>query len=176
MKKIKVVHYIGDMDNGGAQALIRDYACLIDKDKFEVGILTLYPVLDTANVKILKESGVNFFSVYKSRSILERMKHRVYKKFWIKRGIKRFIEQQGPDIIHCHLLVLLTIYWISNSLKDIKLFYTCHTLPERLFAGTHKAEYKAADYLIKNNGLQIIALHEKMKNELNKMFSIDSCR
>jgi hypothetical protein len=43
-----------------------------------------------------------------------------------------------------------------------------------MFVSETSKETVAAKYLIENNGLRLIALHEDMRVELNKMFEVDN--
>ena len=49
----------------------------------------------------------------------------------------------------------------------MKLFHTCHALPDLIYAGEEGA---AARYLIRHNHLQLIALHGEMAAEIDTMF------
>lgn len=87
--------------------------------------------------------------------------------------IKKIIKKEKPNIIHAHMDVLKYLSSIKKSLNGIKLFYTCHSLPRRWLTN-NGLEYLAAKELIKNNNLQIIALHDQMRLEINQMFGIES--
>ena len=39
MKKIKLVEFIGRIQDGGAETLVKDYALMLDKEQFDVTIL-----------------------------------------------------------------------------------------------------------------------------------------
>lgn len=57
----------------------------------------------------------------------------------------------------------------------VKIFYRCASEPSRFFnydTELASMEYDAAKYLIKNNGLQMIALHSEMRDALNALFGI----
>lgn len=60
---------------------------------------------------------------------------------------------------------------IRNSIKNVRLFYTCHTLPKHRLTEGEK-ENKAAKILIRDNNLQIIALHEEMAEDINHLLDI----
>jgi glycosyltransferase involved in cell wall biosynthesis len=72
------------------------------------------------------------------------------------------------------MVLLKYVNQISNKIKNIRLLYTCHSLPDKCFSGRNKKEAKAARHLIKENGLRLIALHDKMRTELNEMFDVDN--
>ena len=61
MKKTKLVEFIGRIQDGGAETLVKDYALMLDKEKFDVTILcedyrpncAIYKTLVENNVKIV---------------------------------------------------------------------------------------------------------------------------
>ena len=63
---------------------------------------------------------------------------------------------------------------LSLDLKNVRLIYTCHNLPKWFFDGKRKKEGKAAESLIRNNNMQIVALHKDMQLEINARFHIDN--
>ena len=64
---------------------------------------------------------------------------------------------------------------IIRHLTGIKLLYTCHNEPHLFFNKKRSyLEFRAAKKLIATNDLKLIALHESMRLELNKMFSVDT--
>lgn len=54
---IKVVHFIHGLNMGGAETLVKDYALLIDKNKFETIVLCLNHE-NSPYEKMLEESGI----------------------------------------------------------------------------------------------------------------------
>ena len=76
--------------------------------------------------------------------------------------------------MHTHLILLHYVHKISKSIKNIKLFYTCHSEAKVLLDGDRMYENKAAKYLIQRNQLQMIALHDDMRKEINQMFGINN--
>jgi glycosyltransferase involved in cell wall biosynthesis len=84
------------------------------------------------------------------------------------------LRTENANILHVHLSLLHYVKKISKRIKHIKLFYTCHSEPRVILSGKKKYENKAARYLIKNNNLQMIALHDEMRMEINSMFNISN--
>lgn len=77
------------------------------------------------------------------------------------------IRETGTMVVHGHLDVLRCLQMVSPFLKKIRLLHTCHALPELIYEGEEGA---AAKYLIRHNGLQLIALHKDMQQQMDKMF------
>ena len=63
MKK-RVVEFIGRIKDAGAETLVRDYALLLDKDKFDVTVLCENYEPSSANYRILRENGIKVVTTY----------------------------------------------------------------------------------------------------------------
>ena len=57
MKK-KIVEFIGRIQDGGAESLVKDYALMLDKDLFDVTILCEDYRKESSNYKTLISNGV----------------------------------------------------------------------------------------------------------------------
>lgn len=173
MDKIKVLSFIPMLSDGGAETLVVNYAHLIDKTQFEPIILSVHKKESTANFKRINGSA-KIISVYKTNSLLKKIAYRLWRDQYVPFQIKRVIEREKPDVIHVHLQILKYILPIAESLKGIRLFYTCHNEPQYMFDGAQSQEKDAAQHLINHYGLKMIALHEDMREELNHLFEIDN--
>ncbi|MGN1190479.1 MAG: glycosyltransferase [Candidatus Ornithospirochaeta sp.] len=174
MEKCIVIEYLeGSLSDGGAETLVKDYVLHLDKEKFEPIVLVDWIFTDCANYKRLKDSGVKIVSIYKSYSIFYRAINKFFREQYIDYKLKRILKSLKPDVIHIHLSALHHIEKIKDSLKDVRLFYTCHSTPSAFFDDDEREE-KAANSLIKNNNLRLIALHEDMKEELDRRFSVSN--
>ena len=90
--KSRVVEFIANMSDGGAQALIRDYARLIDKEKFEMYIVTIYPSSQSANYALAKQNGAKVISLYKKYGIVEKLFNKCCGSYLIRKRIIRMIN------------------------------------------------------------------------------------
>ena len=170
---LTVLQYIGALGDGGAETLVKDYALLLNKDKFRVMLLTIFPPDgSSANSIILKENNVPVISLYKGNTFLIKILRRVTGKTLDAWMLKRIIKRFKPSVIHVHQANLYALKPIAQELGGIRLLYTCHSLPENFIGSKQPKEHEAAKYLIENNKLQMIALHEEMKREIDKMFDI----
>ena len=186
-KKIKVIELITGIVDAGAETLVKNYVLGLDKNIFDVSLLvTTLPCSysQSANVRELIDSGVKIYSPYpivKSNifnKIYRRLRRMLLPSIWIKRRADEYIEQvlltSKPDIIHIHMRIGQLIN-IADKLSNVKLFYSCYSLPERYFnEGELKGELEAAKYLVAHNGLRFIAMHEDMRTELNRIFGVDN--
>lgn len=170
----KVVQFITDLGDGGAETLVKDYALLLNKEKFDVVILTRYPIYNTANIKQLEKSNVKIITLNKSNSFFSKLFNKLTFKIRIPILMRRFIAQEKPDVIHAHLSQLKYLVCVSKELKGIKLFYTCHNVVEHYFGEKQIKEKIAAEELIKNNDMRLIALHNQMKQDLDALFHVNN--
>ena len=170
----KIYELVGSLGDGGAETLVKDYALKLDKEKFDVTVVVWNDPRESANVKRLRENQIRILPVYHKLSYFERVIRKIFGKRYTAYRLGRLVDKEKPDIIHVHLQNLQTLSYISKKLTSIKLFYTCHSLPENMIGRPGTSEFEAARLLIDLNKLQMIALHEAMADEINTMFEIDN--
>lgn len=203
MPKVNVIEFITTVSDGGAETLVKDYALLMDKERFDVTVVVVHDVDDSANWQRLREKGIRVVALSSKNDILKKIWRTIFKPSDVeripegaapqssvpeKRGVVkkvsayfrnrffgkkllRIIRQTGATVIHAHLDVLGILQAVSKPLKGIRLFHTCHNVPEIVYV---EGEYAAAEHLIRENGLRLIALHSDMTRELNEMFHVDN--
>lgn len=172
MKSKKViVHVVDSLGEGGAQTLIYEYAKGMSKD-YEIFVMTIYPSSSLNYKRICQFAKIE--TVYSARNFFTRAFNKVFGFIYVPYKYKKIIKKIKPDVLHLHLLSLGFIWHIRRSLKGIKLFYTCHSAPYRMFDEERKTEGKAAKSLIHENGMRIIALHDEMRKEINERFFCDN--
>ena len=173
-----VIEFIETIADGGAESLVRDYATLVSNNEFKVVVVTIYPPLKTsANYRILKQKGVEIISIFPDHrfNIIHRVWNKLTRNRYIQQRLLKIIQKLNAKSIHVHLPILKHLKPIASRLNGVKLFYTCHNVPSHNFNTNDRAnELDAAKYLIKYNGLRLIALHDDMRVELNEMFSVDN--
>ena len=173
MKK-KLVEFIGRIQDGGAETLVKDYALLLDSDLFDITILCEDYRPDSYNYKTLVKNNVNIVSMYEKSFFINKVLARIFGKKYVAMLFKKAIRDIKPDIIHCHLEVLEILYYAREVLDGIKLLFTCHNPPHLLIGDARPAERDACRYLLDHNDLQIIALHDEMAKEIDEMFDINN--
>lgn len=173
-----VAQFIGTIQDGGAETLVKDYALMLDKKIFKSIIIVWGRRKDTANDKMLEKNDIKILSVYKSYPVYWSFPKRIVKKinewWYVPYRLKKIMKQENINVLHIHLSLLHHVKKISKHTKNIKIFYTCHSKPECFFTGKRTYEGISAKYLIKHNNLQMIALHDDMRKEINEMFNIDN--
>lgn len=172
--KTNIFHFIGSLNDGGAETLVKDYCLLIDKTTFNSKVITLHNTIDSSNKKILESNGIEILPIYRKWNILTKIFHRVFGSIYVPIKFKRIINKYTPNIIHTHLRLLHHVHHAVKNKTNIKLFYTCHNLPNKFFGNKDNKEYFACKSLITTHGLQLIALHDEMKQKLNQMFDVNN--
>lgn len=172
MKKCKVIEYLeGSLSDGGAETLVKDYVLGLDGEIFEPIVLVDWIFPESANYKRLKNSNVRIITLYPRYSIFWRAINKFFRKKWLDYSLKRVLRKEKPDVLHIHLAALSHVFAARKELGNTRLFYTCHSITKR-YLGDNKAEVDAAFYLVHHCGLQLIALHRDMANEINQIFNI----
>lgn len=174
---IKVIQFIGSLSDGGAETLVKDYS-LFFNNRVDLGVknivVTVNNYTNSANYKRLRESNVEIITIYNKHSITNRILRVCFGKFYIPYKLAQIIKDIKPDCIHVHLALLKYLKSIHKQLQGIKLFYTCHSRPELYFQNKNEDEGIAADILIRECNLKMIALHNDMANTINSMFNINN--
>ena len=182
MGKIKVMHYINSLDQGGAETLVKNYALLLDKQKIDLVVLvhdkkdTLYErELKTAGIRVRYATGFIHF-VYPCKHYL--LRRLIYKSGITKYIVRHIIRQENPDILHTHLRCNEIIKFAVAGL-NIKIFHTVHSAPSAYWGDNSqiaKQDFESCAYLVKNHNMRLIALHKAMRKEINELFHIeDDC-
>lgn len=170
-----VAQFIGTIQDGGAETLVKDYALLLNKSLIKCIVIVLYRNNKTANDTILSNNKIKIVPIYnKTDSLFIKLIRKLNNWWYPYFRLKKIIKKENVEVLHVHLSFLHYVKKIAKSIKNVKLFYTCHSLPEKLIGKNCLKENSAAKYLLKNNDLQIIALHEEMRKEINSMFGINN--
>lgn len=169
---MKIIQYLPTLADGGAETLVKDYALFMKRQGHEVIIVVHWETPETSNYRILTRNNIKILSVYNSKSIINRIINKFFGRKLIPKKMRNIIISEKPDVIHVHMKVLRYIDSIKDILLKSKVFYTCHNLPKRYFGEGCEEEFQAAKALILKRKLQLIALHNGMKNELDNMFNI----
>lgn len=166
---IKVVQFIHGLNMGGAETLVKNYALGLDKRKIELTVLCLNN-LHSPWDDILKENNISV--IYVEDYLPTRKKDvfgRAINKIFRYKIIKQLLHDINPDIIHCHLGGLRYIRY-ARLPRTVGIFYTQHYDVKNL----SEDQIKRMKWAMTKHPFQIIALHEEMKNTLNKIFSVEN--
>lgn len=178
-EKIKVVQLVPQLPTGGAESLVKDYAIMLDDNKFDTTVIVNNRKMDTANEIQLEEAGKKIVYLYRNFefSLISRAFWKVFGRHGYLRTY-RALKKEKPDVIHIHLS-LFNRFSSGRAANDYakrnnaKIFFTIHTDAKKIFG--KKTKHKSRqEYLHKNKNIRLIALHDAMKSELNEFFSVDN--
>lgn len=169
--KHNIAEFIFAMDDGGAETLVKDYALMLDKNKFNLVCIVVRQRYNTANSKVLEEHGIRIIPIYKSNQVFSRIVQKFNQWWYPAFRLKRILKKEKIEVLHAHLYVLKYISQIRQSIRNVRLIYTCHNIPERFLGGINGA---SARKLLRDNDMKIIALHDDMCKEIDAILDIDS--
>ena len=173
MEKIKVVEFITSLGEGGAQSLVKDYAMMLNKEQFDVSVFCIFPIFESGPGQLVKQNKIVVNSVYPKYNKIYSFVNKLFGCFIVPFMMKRHFKRFKPDCLHAHLAVLKYLPKLHDVLPK-NILYTCHSEPLKNFKSTSSEEFKSAQYLVKHNGLKIIALHRQMQQQLNQLFGIQN--
>lgn len=168
---LKIVHFIHGLNMGGAETLVKNYALLLDKTKFDVTVFCINHD-ESPYEKLLKDAGVKIIIVrdYLKWGYKKSLFFRIINHFLLFREISEQFKMISPDIIHVHLSLNKYIKY-ARFPKSIKIFYTHHYSVEG-WKKNHPKDIKALDWVIHHYKTQLIALNRDMQQELDELFAI----
>ena len=165
--KTKVWIVIWGLKDGGAETLAREYARLVDKQKFDTTLVTMYPFTNTANYRHAEAAGLKVRPIFRKRNGITRAVRVLLGKWYIPMALKTMLAKDRPDAIHFNSPMAYYFAPLKRHLSGVKLLYTCHNEVSKHF---FDKEETAVRELIREPGLRLIALHEDMKKELGQRF------
>ena len=169
-----IIQYITSLNDGGAEALVKDYAIRMCEDGNKVIIVVKFAVKHTATFRLLEERAIDIIPIYDQFGIFARLLNRIVPQLIPSLKLRKIVKKYNPDVIHVHLGLLHTLAPIRKCLRNVKVFYTCHNEADRFLGNLRPKEHLAALKLLQTNNLQIIALHDEMRKEINTLLNTDS--
>lgn len=171
---IKVLHFIYGLKTGGAETLVKNYLSNFDCKKFDMTLLCLEHTDESPYEKELKNSGIRMIFVEdyllsnKKQLLSIKFFNRLYRYFILR----KILATEHPDIIHTHLYTNHLVR--SVFMKDWAIiFHTIHSDPKEIWRKKEAGkDFLAAKWLVRNCDMRFIVLHERMRNEINKMFGV----
>lgn len=174
----KVFHLIPTVNIGGAETMVKDYALLLNKDLFDVKIVSIDKSYHSVNEKELEAASIPI--VYLSElhynsgtelNLFQKIKKTIYRYV----DLRRMLREERPDVLHVHLHVGKYLRFVPLKRWGIKTFYTVHNELSHYFDKTGQNKKKYHEYLeikrlVHTQGVTLIALQEKMKCDLQELF------
>lgn len=169
-----VIEFISGLADGGAETLVKDYALLLDRQRFHVTVLTVFPPENTAIYRQLRDGQVEIMSIYPQKNLFYRAVNRLFCQNLVSWRLCRIIRKKKADVLHIHLSLLHYVAPIAEKLKNLKIFYTCHSTPDAFFGGErHRIQVNSAKKLFAACDFRIIAIAEAFVHELNALFGVN---
>lgn len=173
MMQYKIIQFIPQLNYGGAEVLVKNYAFELYNRGYDVIILCIKRY-NSLLEKLILEHGIKIVFLDEIANIDRDRKgriNRIANSIKWRLGIKRFFKKEKPDIVHSHMFTGEVLLQARKELRKAKLFYTVHSDPEKYWGdGKNLREKNALFNLNKYNDLTIIALHEEAKRKLDSLF------
>lgn len=178
---MRIVHLIPTLDAGGAETMVKDYALLLPKEKYDVVIITWSGTKSSYNETALSEAGIQIIHLeelrykYKPPGVINRIKRQIFRYV----DFRKFVLNLKPDVIHMHLRLGVYPIIIPYKRLGIKYFYTVHNVLDRYFTkkmgiNAKYLDYRVARHLAKQKRIAFIALHDELNEEIRSYFNTDA--
>lgn len=175
MNKKILLQFLHGFNTGGAETLVKDYIFNIDKSKFDIKVLC-FSDLKSPYDDLFRKRNIDIYYVNdflrftNSHNCVTRIINGIKRYFFVK----KIIHKINPDVIHSHLTINRYVKF-SRPKKGTKIIHTVHNEPSVLWEnGKRNRDFKAAKWLVKHYGMQFITLHDDMRNEVNKLFKVET--
>ena len=172
---IKVVHFIHGLNMGGAETLVKNYALLLDRARFQVTVLC-YEHCGSPYEGVLRQNNIDVVYVcdemplYTKQGIIAKMVNH-YQRYWL---IRRELRKLKPDIVHFHLRLSNYIRFAGLD-RNVRLFYTKH-YDTSFWEKDYPDDIKNLKWLMKRYQVQPIALNKAMKASMDRILQTDQTR
>lgn len=172
----KCVQLLYELGMGGAETVVKDYSLHFDA-KIDNTILCLKRknlpyerILESAGVQIIYVS--DFMPFYGKKGLICKFLNTIHRYYYTKKILRKI----NPDIVHSHLPIN-TYLRFANLSKNTTLFHTVHSEPKKYWNKNNVfniLEFNATSSLIRKHNMKIIALHSKMKKQIDSLFNINN--
>lgn len=176
-KKI-VIQFVHALTSGGAETMVAEYAVRLKQRGYDVRIVVQRSMPEMPNQKKIEQAKIPLISIFPSTSnIFIKIIQRLFREWYSTYFMRQYIKQVQPDIIHIHLMLARFILGARKYLEGVKIIYTCHSDPRKIFLSNTrevKKDTRALNTLIKKYDARLIALHTEMKREIDDIFGINN--
>lgn len=174
----KVIEVVPTMSTGGAEAMVKDYALLMDREKITMKVVVLDHRYSSENERLLDENNIETFYLngilYGNRedlNVFQKIRRSVSRYYYFR----KFLLREKPDVIHIHLKLGWYFKMLPLKKMNVKLIYTVHNVIENYFdkkpgLRSKYFEYREANRLIHRYGMTLVALHDEMNEQLRNFF------
>lgn len=172
----RIMYVLPALVVGGAEKIIVEYALNLNKEKFEVIIVTTSHSVNSVNEETLRTKGVKVIFIgdlvktYNRKNVINKIRTRInrYNIF------KKIVKQEKPDVIHSHLAVNDFLSLINAKKYNIKLIHSLHSEVSITFKNKNRFHEWGTRYCINKYNMALIALHKRMKEEADNLFNTNN--
>ena len=157
MSKKKIAVLLPSFSIGGTENMVAHLAKYIDKDKFDMLVVSLAAPMDTHVQSLLEDSGVQIAYALKG-------KVKIWKVFF---NVNSELQAFRPDLIHSNMYVFAFCvpYLLTHH---IKLLHTIHNKPVNEFKDKYK---KMIAWLYQINKAVPVAISHIVEKEMKELYS-----
>lgn len=168
---MKIIQFVPTLANGGAEALVRDYAIALNKLGYDVKVLVTKRLPDSSNEKTLKSNSIRIDSIEPFFENSGNIIGKIFAMLFRCLRLICYLHIKKPHVIHVHLTLLHLMYLCRYFIpRNMLIVYTCHSVPKVYFE-KYKKEYFAAVYFLKRGNFKLIALHKDAALQMNRIFN-----
>lgn len=178
MAREKVLLFIHGLSAGGAETLVKNYMLNFNRKDFDVALLCVSHQKGSPYERELKEKGVRVIYAQDRLPFKKRLNRTKKIVNYICRYfvVRQIIRTESPDVLHYHM-ILGSYVKFSRPKRSTVIIRTVHSEPKKVWLCGLKGQRKdlrATKWLVKKRSLRFIVLHEAMREEINKMFSVSN--
>lgn len=157
--KIKVFHIIPDLGVGGAEKLVLDLCKNIDKNKFDVKVISLFKRTNSIYDNQAEKEGIDIIYLDKKKGIDLSILYKLMSLF----------KKHKPDVINTHLYVMSYVLPAAIFTGRKKIVHTVHNVAEKELRDSVKKVMKIA-YRYFN--VKPIAISNMIKESIESEYKI----
>lgn len=155
-RKMKVAIILPSFDIGGTENMVANLVKYIDKNKFEILVISLFYPKGTYIQKNIEDTGVNIFYAMKGKIPIWRVFFKVY----------RVLCKFNPDLIHSNMYAFaFAVPYLF--LHKIILLHTIHNKPKNEFKDKYK---KVISFLYKIQKAIPVAISDIVQKEMVDLY------
>ena len=162
MKKIKVVQIIPMLGPGGAERVAVHIVRGLNRQKFEVAVISIWRRVGCDLEQILDEFGTRVDYLGKGKGFDGRTYHKLH-------GVLR---DYRPDIVHTHLQVLRYALPSLLLLRHMRSLHTVHNLAEREV----EPRARCIQSFALGHGVVPVAVSEEVALSVKQLYGVKQCR
>ncbi|EOU2000539.1 glycosyltransferase [Clostridium perfringens] len=132
--KIKVFHIIPDLGVGGAEKLVLDLCRNIDKNKFDVKVISLFARTNSIYDEQAEKDGIDIIYLDKKKGLDLSILYKLISLF----------KKYKPDIINTHLYVMSYVLPAAIFTRRKNIVHTVHNIAEKELRDSVKKIMKIA--------------------------------